>query len=105
MPTSYEVFLKGDGGFSRVTTVEANNPEHAYRKLAEEAAKTGVDASGDYMVAPTGNVTYLRGTRRVEPRYEVLELELAAVDPEPASLAAVPDSEPASACVEAEVSA
>lgn len=89
MATSYEIFLKGDDGFTRVSTIEANNPKQAHAKLTDAAKETGTDASGDYMVVPTGNVSYFRGKLRAEPTYDVVELELY---PEPTSLAAVPDA-------------
>lgn len=73
-PTAYKVFLAGDeGAWSEVGVLPAANARKALDALVEAAEETGTDASGDYMIVPQNNVTYLRPRLKVVKSYDMEE--------------------------------
>jgi 1,2-phenylacetyl-CoA epoxidase PaaB subunit len=85
-PTTYEIFLRDpeEGSWAHVTTVDAGSAQAALKVLTDLADKTDTDASGEYMVAPKSNITYLRPTKKITSTYEMEQLDLM---PAPESLA------------------
>ncbi len=68
--TAYEIFLRIGNNWAHVSTIAAGNAQRALDSLVDQA-DADVDASGDYMVVPKGNVTFLRPQRKVTTAYDM----------------------------------
>jgi hypothetical protein len=69
MATVYEVFLLQEGAFRFVGVEDAHSPKKALDQVVSKVADLEgepMDTSGEYLVVPSTNATYLRRGKRTE---------------------------------------
>lgn len=69
MATVYEVFLLQEGAFRFVGTEDAHSPKKALDQVVGKVKDIDgepIDTSGEYLIVPATNATYLRRGKRTE---------------------------------------